>query len=528
MERKTMLPRNSARRHFAARLGRGLVEIVWVIASSLAVCWPQAASTNAAPSDYVLHTFNKIQLTDKLWSEAPAIGDINRDGHLDIVVGPYWYEGPDFKNRHIFYPATESFKRKRADGTEEVIEGFDAGDNANDTDVHFAKVVDLNGDGWPDVLVVGMEPGHNPADGSSVSASWYENPGKEGLAAHVLWKRHLVAENVGSFCVDFFDLLGDGKPVLFAMQIFVGAPGGQLGYFEPDTRDATRLWTFHPISEKFAEYRWSTHGLGHGDVNGDGRIDALASDGWWEQPASREHDALWTFHPYPFALGPGQIKQSWGLYDLTPEGTPSFAGVYGGSQMYVADLNGDGLADVVMSLAAHGHGLAWWEQLRQPDAHLEKILAQYGGPNTQSVQFKRHLIMWKAPSDSRYGVEFTEMQAVAFADIDGDGLKDIVTGKRFWAHGKGDLDPESNAPAVLYWFRQVRNLDGSVDFIPYLIDDNSGAGTQIAFGDLNGDGLADIVVANKKGAFAFIQKVTPVSRAEWEKAQSPVLYPNAK
>jgi FG-GAP-like repeat len=482
--------------------------------------------------EYPLHSFNKLQLTDQFWSEAPAIGDINRDGHMDIVVGPFWYEGPDFKKRHVFYPATETCKRKGANGKEEIIEGFDgalcSGDNADDTDAYFVKIADMNGDGWPDVLVVGMEPGHHPGDGSSVSASWYENPGKAGLATHALWKRHLVAEHLGSFCVDYFDLFGDGKPVLLAMQIFVGAAGGQLGYFEPDTRDPTRLWTFHPISERSADYHWATHGLGHGDVNGDGRIDALASDGWWEQPASRDHDPLWTFHPYPFALGPGQIKQSWGLYDVTSDGVATFAGVYGGSQMYVSDLNGDGLPDVVMSIAAHGHGLAWWEQLKEPDKHFETILAQYGAPVMKAPEFKRHLIVWKAPSDNPYGVEFTEMQAVAFADIDGDGLADIVTGKRFWSHGKRDLDPESNAPAVLYWFKQVRNTDGSVDFVPHLIDDNSGAGTQIAVSDVNGDGLPDIVVANKKGAFVFIQQVRSVSKEEWQKAQPPILYPNAK
>jgi hypothetical protein len=313
------------------------------------------------------------------------------------------------------------------------------------------------------------------------------------------------------------------------MQISVGAPGGQLGYLEPDSRDMARPWTFHPISERSAEYGWYTHGLGHGDINGDGRTDVLASDGWWEQPTSCDHDPLWTFHPYPFALGPGQIKQGVGLYDVSSAGVPSFSSVYGGSQMYVSDLNGDGLADVIMAIAAHGYGLAWWEQLKEPDAREVKITAQYGGdPRNLSRQFKRHLITFKTPSDNRFGVVLTEMQAVAFADIDGDGLPDIVAGKRFWSHGKGDLDPDSNAPAALYWFRQVRAADKTVHFVPYLIDSDSGAGAQIAVGDVNGDGHPDIVVANKKGAFVFLQKVKNVSQQEWERAQPPVLYPDAE
>ncbi|NDB76334.1 MAG: VCBS repeat-containing protein, partial [Verrucomicrobia bacterium] len=96
--------------------------------------------------------------------------------------------------------------------------------------------------------------------------------------------------------------------------------------------------------------------------------------------------------------------------------------------------------------------------------------------------------------------------------------KDLVTGKRFWAHGPaGDAEP--NAPAVLYWFKLQRNADKTVDFIPHLIDDNSGVGTQITVGDVNGDGLPDVISGNKKGLSVFLHQAKKVSKAEWEKAQ---------
>jgi hypothetical protein len=391
-----------------------------------------------AAKEYDLHTFRKVPLSDRFYAEGANFGDLNRDGIMDVVAGPFWYEGPEFSRRHEYYPA-------KTFNPEEYSDNF------------FAHVYDFDRDGWSDILIVGF-PGEE--------VSWYENPrGKEGP-----WERHTVLEGVGNESPAWTDLTGDGKPEI----VFVR--DGHYGYAEWDQADPTRAWAFHNISSKGPWQKFS-HGLGVGDVNGDGREDILEKDGWWEQPASLAGDPVWTRHAVDF--GPG------------------------GAQMYAYDVDGDGDNDVITSLQAHGYGLAWFEQVEENGRRA----------------FVKHVIMNERPEENRYGVQFSQVHALDLADMDGDGVKDIVTGKRFWAHGSHG-DPEPNAPAVIYWFRTVRDRDGrGADFIPYRIDDNSGVGVQVVAGDVNGDGLSDLVTSNKKGTAVLLHERNKVDRQSWEAAQ---------
>jgi len=372
-------------------------------------------------------TWKKTVLDKKFRAEGVAVADVNRDGKMDVLTGEGWYEAPDWK----FH---------------EIQELHDYKDGAHSYSNCFACwAEDVNKDGWPDLIVIDF-PGQ--------PCYWFENP--KGSGTH--WKKHIIWHSACNETPQYVDLFGKGqRVVLMGWQPKGKENEGQMAYFTPG-KDPTELWEMHPISTPSTPgkpipgtFRYD-HGLGVGDVNGDGRLDVITTRGWWEQPSTVD-DKPWKFHPA-------------NLGDACAD-------------MYVYDVDGDGKADVLCS-SAHNYGI-WWHQ-------------QKAGVSDEPTFVRRTL----------FPKLFSQSHALHFVDINGDGLKDLVTGKRWWAHGPtGDVDP--NDPAVLYWFEARKNKDGLTSFLPHKIDDDSGIGTQFAVADVNGDKLLDIVVANKKGVFLFEQ-----------------------
>ena len=311
---------------------------------------------------------------------------------------------------------------------------------------------DFTGDGWPDVLLASTSSTRLYVNPKGEPRRWDSYPGVVPPAPNV------------SEVSAMKDIDADGKPDL------VYASAGAIRWAKPDPANPTgrgcrpRLASPAPMQRMASAPAIST-------AMGASTSSTFTDGGNSPRKATT---GMWPYHPEAFGRQNGR-------------------GAPGGAEMCVYDVNGDKLNDVVTSLQAHVFGLAWFEQKR--DA---------GG----KISFVRHMISDDFASKNAGGVIFSEPHGSACADMTGDGMSDFVIGKRFFSHNESTTDPDPYGAAVLYIYRTVRNKQapGGAEFVPELVHNQSGAGSQVLAVDLNKDGVTDLVTSGELGAFAFLGK----------------------
>lgn len=375
----------------------------------------------------------------------------------------------------------------------------------------WAKTVgDFNGDGLDDLMVAGEQgafwyenptwtkhavlPGDyslngaatgdidNDGDNDIITGSWYgrevywlENPGS-GLGT---WNIHAVFQDLASDAIYVNDLDGDGDLDIIgrSSQTWGGDQGKSVYIWR---QDSPTSWT------DFTTYVGGGEHFNIGDVDRDGDMDFIVANRWYENPGHISSD--WTEHVF---------TDSWTHLSAFP---------------FVADINGDGRPDIVLTpteQAGEYYRTSWFEAPADPKSNgwIEHVIENNVECVTHSLEVA------DMDNDGDLDVVTAEMHQSAdpdevrvYLNEDGDGVtwtKEVVATKgSHYAHlvdvePDGDYDifgsNHSDTTVIDLWVNQACSLTLD-DWERHIVDPEKPWQTIfITSADVDGDGQQDII-----------------------------------
>ncbi len=350
--------------------------------------------------------WERVLIADERY-ESAGVFDVDGDGVLDIVSGAHWYRGPAFRERH-------TIGEIMAEG--EYFDDFST------------LPMDINGNGRLDFVTGGWW-------GDTIR--WRENPGSDQE-----WPEHIIAHCGNVETTRLWDVDGDGN-----LEIVPNTPGGPLVAYKL-VRDAQGRGTGAFQAHTLWDGRQG-HGLGFGDLNGNGRGDFVLAGGWLEAP----EDPLsgeWQFH----------ADWDWGMASVP---------------VLVVDVTGDGRNEMIVG-GGHRYGLDWCELSARDDGGLDVVVHPIDPFNSQY-----HDLLW--------------------VDLDGASQCELVTGKRYRAHNGND--PGAHDDVGIYYFKWTGEgfAKQVITYGPARV--STGCGIAFAAVDVTGNGLPDVVAPGKDGLYLF-------------------------